>query len=375
MLALPRGGRGRSILCLLCVHTQLLRSVMASPAPERIPVHRLRWRDAPHVMRQFVKVPTMDMHKGQMGRIGVLGGSEDYTGAPFYAAYSALKFGADLAYVFCAKEAATPIKSYSPELMVTAVYDADRISREPEPAIAEMVEKVTNMFSRMHVLVVGPGLGRKPEVLAATKQIIQRARAESIPVVIDADGLFLVSQDPDLIRDAKNIVITPNPVELKRIAEAVQLEVPPDGSCEDFIGRTGLNAAERVVVDLSRRLGGVTVLRKGRHDIISDGTEVLVSLESGSPRRSGGQGDILAGVVAVARAWLQSDKGEFCVEGEADELVASARAKPQLWAALTASMVVKTASSAAFAKHKRAMTAPDVIQQIGASTELLAPLP
>lgn len=72
---------------------------------------------------------------------------------------------------------------------------------------------------------------------------------------------------------------------------------------------------ERLVVDLSRQLGGVTVLRKGRHDIISDGTEVLVSLESGSPRRSGGQGDILAGVVAVARAWLQSDKVRvLCVQ-------------------------------------------------------------
>jgi ATP-dependent NAD(P)H-hydrate dehydratase len=57
------------------------------------------------------------------------------------------------------------------------------------------------------------------------------------------------------------------------------------------------------------------VLRKGRHDIISDGTEVLVSLESGSPRRSGGQGDILAGVVAVARAWLRSDKVGVCGQG------------------------------------------------------------
>jgi len=66
MWAPPRAGRGRSILCLLCVHTQVLRSVMASPAIEDIPVHRLRWRDASHVLRQFVKVPTMDMHKGQV---------------------------------------------------------------------------------------------------------------------------------------------------------------------------------------------------------------------------------------------------------------------------------------------------------------------
>lgn len=93
-------------------------------------------------------------------------------------------------------------------------------------------------------------------------------------------------------------------------------------------------------------------------------------------------------------------QGEFCVEGEGDELLASARRKSQvrvfspshfqtndtrlvkscklrahqLWAALTATMVVKSASSAAFAKHKRATTAPDVIQNIGETTEQLAPI-
>lgn len=73
------------------------------------------------------------------------------------------------------------------------------------PSIAR---QVASMFSRMHVLVVGPGLGRKPEVLEATKQIIRRARAENMPMVIDADGLFVISQDPDIIRDARNVVRT-----------------------------------------------------------------------------------------------------------------------------------------------------------------------
>jgi len=48
---------------------------------------------------------TATAHKGQMGRIGVVGGSVDFTGAPYYAASSSLKFGGDLAYVFTAKQA------------------------------------------------------------------------------------------------------------------------------------------------------------------------------------------------------------------------------------------------------------------------------
>lgn len=55
----------------------------------------------------------------QLGRVGVFGGSEDYTGAPFFASISALRTGADLALVFTAEEAAPALKAYSPELMVS----------------------------------------------------------------------------------------------------------------------------------------------------------------------------------------------------------------------------------------------------------------
>ena len=65
-------------------------------------------------------VPPLDVSssKGQSGVIGVVGGSAEYTGAPFYAAMSSLRTGADLSFVICSPAAAVPIKSYSPELMV-----------------------------------------------------------------------------------------------------------------------------------------------------------------------------------------------------------------------------------------------------------------
>jgi len=63
-------------------------------------------------------------HKGSSGRVGILGGSARYTGAPYYASMAALNVGADLAFCFCAEEASIPIKSYSPELMVAPIYNA-----------------------------------------------------------------------------------------------------------------------------------------------------------------------------------------------------------------------------------------------------------
>ncbi len=85
----------------------------------------LSWDDAKHIAIPNCIMPlSPTSHKGSSGRIGVIGGSARYTGAPYYAAMAALQVGADLVNVFCAEEAALPIKCYSPELMVVPVYPA-----------------------------------------------------------------------------------------------------------------------------------------------------------------------------------------------------------------------------------------------------------
>ena len=65
------------------------------------------------------------MRKGENGRIAVIGGSFEFTGAPFYSAISSLKVGADLAHIFCSKSASSSIKSYSPEIIVHPVFVSD----------------------------------------------------------------------------------------------------------------------------------------------------------------------------------------------------------------------------------------------------------
>jgi ATP-dependent NAD(P)H-hydrate dehydratase len=90
-------------------------------------IRKLWLIDIIDICKEIIPTLVFNSHKGQNGRIGILGGSIDYTGAPYYAGQSALKYGADLAYIFCAKEASIPIKSYSPELVVTPFYDSEVI--------------------------------------------------------------------------------------------------------------------------------------------------------------------------------------------------------------------------------------------------------
>ncbi|PNI38254.1 NAXD isoform 4 [Pan troglodytes] len=106
------------------------------------------------LVRNIIPPLSSTKHKGQDGRIGVVGGCQEYTGAPYFAAISALKVGADLSHVFCASAAAPVIKAYSPELIVHPVLDSPNAVRE--------VEK---WLPRLHALVVGPGLGRDDALL------------------------------------------------------------------------------------------------------------------------------------------------------------------------------------------------------------------
>jgi ATP-dependent NAD(P)H-hydrate dehydratase len=97
---------------------------------------------------------TYNKQKGNNGCIGVIGGSIEYTGAPFYSAISSLKSGCDLAHVFCHKDASIPIKSYSPELIVHPSFDDD-ITND------NLIIKTKRWLKSMDILTYGCGLGRE----------------------------------------------------------------------------------------------------------------------------------------------------------------------------------------------------------------------
>ncbi|KUF67692.1 ATP-dependent (S)-NAD(P)H-hydrate dehydratase [Phytophthora nicotianae] len=156
-------------------------------------------------------------HKGQQGRVGVVGGSFEYTGAPYYAGISSLKTGADLCHLFCVEEAAVPIKSYSPELIVHPLLRSDAALARCEESqrseiLAEAVERIAQVLPRLDSLVIGPGLGRDASVQEIARKVIAKAREANLPLVLDGDALYLVSVDPDTVKGYRNAILTPNAV-------------------------------------------------------------------------------------------------------------------------------------------------------------------
>ncbi|RMX67029.1 hypothetical protein KXD40_004178 [Peronospora effusa] len=156
-------------------------------------------------------------HKGQQGRVGVLGGSFEYTGAPFYAGVASLKTGADLCHIFCVQEAAVPIKSYSPELIVHPLLRSDASLADLEEsqrarALLEAVERITQVLPRLDALVIGPGLGRDASVQEIVRKIIEKAKEANLPLILDGDALYFISLEPGMVKGYKNAILTPNAV-------------------------------------------------------------------------------------------------------------------------------------------------------------------
>ncbi|KAI9023275.1 Ribokinase-like protein [Hyaloraphidium curvatum] len=308
------------------------------------------------LVRKFIPPLTNQLHKGQAGRVAVVGGSEDYTGAPFFAAISTLKLGSDLCHVFCEQNAGLVIKSYSAELIVhpylQRAAENPKLAEPGKPeynaALDAIVDRVVSVFHRLHVLVVGPGLSRDQALLDSTKRIIAKARQTGMPIVVDADGLFLVQNEPDVIKGYSSAILTPNANEFKRLCESMNISFDPEHK-------------DSMAMRLSQALGHVTIVQKGDVDVISNGSKVWVCDSKGSPRRCGGQGDILSGSIAAFVAWAKGYEGKTFGNTE----VALDPGEMLGLSAWAGCLVTRECSRVAFAKHGRSMTTTDMIAEIG----------
>ncbi|WFD29416.1 ATP-dependent NAD(P)H-hydrate dehydratase [Malassezia sp. CBS 17886] len=296
-----------------------------------------------------------EFHKGQAGRVGIVGGSRDYTGAPFYVSMASMRLGSDMAFTVCAPEAALAIKSYSPDMIVQPVLDAARDA-------ADVRAELRTLFARLHSVVVGPGLGREPHMQTFAAVAIEVARELHLNLVVDADGLWLVHNRPEVVHGYRRAVLTPNVVELARLCKSLHVEEPESPSA---------------LPRLSDALGGVTVLAKGGTDRIASPAGTAECDEPGSLKRCGGQGDLLSGSLGTMMAWAKryeersADGPVLGVDGRAHPPLAPERLP--LIAAWAASALARHVSHAGFMRLGRSMLADDLLGDIGPAYENMRP--
>lgn len=206
-----------------------------------------------------------DAHKGHHGHVLVVGGNHGMAGAVALAGEAALRAGAGLVSVATRPGHLMMLNARRPELMCYGIDDAADLAP---------------LLTRADVVVLGPGLGQDHWAASLYGAVLD----SGLPLVLDADGLNLLAQQPDTRSER---ILTPHPGEAGRLLGLTTGEVQRDRF-----------AAARALQD---RFGG-TVILKGAGSLIASAGGIDLCPYGNPGMGSGGMGDLLAGIIGALRA-------------------------------------------------------------------------
>lgn len=242
-------------------------------------------------LADWIKPRRPTSHKGDNGRLVLIGGDSGTAGAIRMAGEAALRAGAGLVRVLTRMENVAPLLTARPELMV----------HELTP------ESLDDALEWADVVAIGPGLGQQEW----GKKALQKVENSRKPMLWDADALNLLAINPD---KRQNRVITPHPGEAARLLNCAVSQIESDR----------LLAVRR----LAKRYGGTVVL-KGAGTLVASHDRLSIIDVGNAGMGSGGMGDVLSGVIAALLAQKLTPYDAACAgcvaHGGAADVLASQR--------------------------------------------------
>lgn len=245
--------------------------------------YRMNMTNNPQLQRLFTR--QSDSHKYDYGRVLVIGGSSSMAGAPVLAGRAALRCGAGVVEL-CVPECVAAVAASFDPCLITHHFSSDAYGC----FALECLEDLYQLAMRADVIVCGPGLGRSPELAVMMKKLwCEMPRT----VIFDADALYALScLDKDsLAVHAGERIITPHVGEMRRLVAEPNMLADPLSS--DY--RLTL---EQAAQEFARR-NAVTVLLKGSHTLITNGTHNDHNASGNPGMASAGSGDVLSGILAA----------------------------------------------------------------------------
>ena len=237
-------------------------------------------------------------HKGTFGKVLLLCGSRGFTGAAYLAAMGALRSGAGLVYL------GVPEGIYAIEAVKLNEPVVFPLPDKEGKLSEEAVPEIRKRLPAMDAILIGCGLGISEGTLAVVKAVLENAVC---PVVLDADGINVLSGHMDILRGRQYpTILTPHDGEFRRVGGSVG---------DDRMASAGAFASEF----------GCVLLLKGHRTCITDGQTGYVNGTGNPGMAVGGSGDVLAGILtgllgqgieplkaAACAAWLHGAAGDLC---------------------------------------------------------------
>ncbi|MCU0862038.1 MAG: NAD(P)H-hydrate dehydratase [Methanomassiliicoccales archaeon] len=245
----------------------------------------------------YYPLPAPESHKGDNGRVLIVGGGP-FTGAPALAAMGAYRIKVDLVRIAVPERAFVPVASYSPNFIVHELSGRSHLNKKD-------VREVEDLLPWSDAMLIGPGLGEDKEAMEAVRDIIVRCDK---PLVIDADAVQAVSKEMSVLKGKRGI-LTPHAGEFKRLT-GIPLPKDPE-------------AKAPLAMELAKATG-MTVLLKGRVDVIACADRVKFNRTGNAGMTVGGTGDVLAGIATglLARGLAPFDAARLAafVSGTAGDM-------------------------------------------------------
>lgn len=219
-----------------------------------------------------LSIPSENSHKGENGKILIIGGSKRFHGSPIFAAKIASKI-VDLVY-FCS----TPENNSLVREMKKELPDFITVERD----------EVINWISKVDAVLVGPGMEVTEETRILVNTLLKQFPKQKF--ILDADALRVV--DKSLLN--KSCVVTPH--------------------TKEFEALFGVSPSPKKVLEMAKKYNCVVVL-KGQKDYVSDGFKLKVNETGNQGMTKGGMGDVLAGLITALAAknnlFLAASAGVF----------------------------------------------------------------
>jgi hydroxyethylthiazole kinase-like uncharacterized protein yjeF len=231
--------------------------------------------------------PTAESDKYRRGVLGLLAGSDRYTGAALLATGGAVNGGAGMIRLVTAANAAAGVRLVHPEVIITELPGGTTVrSKESGSSPAERKFQFPDDVGRVQAWVAGPGMGTDAAALDRLAAVL----ATNLPVLIDADGLGLLASHRDLLPRAAPTLLTPHAGELGRLLRADPADV----------AARRLEHARRAAAEF-----GACVLLKGSTTVVAPphNLDPVLINTTGTPwLATAGTGDVLAGLAGALLA-------------------------------------------------------------------------
>jgi hydroxyethylthiazole kinase-like uncharacterized protein yjeF len=219
-----------------------------------------------------------ESHKGDYGRVLVVGGSRGMTGASFLCSVGALRAGSGLVTCAVPESLNTVMETKLTEVMTLPLPENKAKTGFGQGAIKGLMA----FSQKCDVVALGPGIGKTEEVKKIVLSLLEKVRK---PIVLDADGLNAVVGNSSVLKKRKDMtVLTPHPGEMARM---IKKDVT-------FVQAHRAEVAKKLAKDT----GSIVCLKGHRTVIASSGGEVFINTTGNSGMATGGSGDVLTGMIA-----------------------------------------------------------------------------